>query len=278
VASGSRPECAAELRLKKAHTPLAYLTMRVCAVLLLVSFLLIEVGWSQVTEVPSAQSATLPMYRPILMGKGPDSLINRIDSEDLMKKGQKQGIALFICAVLKTGEVEWSEVFGGSPASILLKQELQKRLSPASNPTFIPAVYNHQTVDAIYYGTVTFAVINDRPRLRIYSNVQPAAVANEDDFVDPQPFFGEGSKFKGFHYPDQTARVQVDGAVRLKIKIDAEGNVQNIQAVSEEPPLEGFAAAAVGDFQNAKFIPAFHSGAPVACEVTLPVLYRAKTF
>jgi hypothetical protein len=51
-----------------------------------------------------------------------------------------------------------------------------------------------------------------------------------------------------------------------------------MKILSEKPPFLGFADAARGDFRNARFIPAFRDGKPVACDVTLPVLYKAKTF
>src|SRR5437773_10213312 len=85
-----------------------------------------------------------PMYRPNLLGKGPNSLIDRIDTQDLMKKGQKDALIMFNCAVRKDGGVEWSATYRGTPGSDFLKQELQKRISPASDPRFIPAVYNHR--------------------------------------------------------------------------------------------------------------------------------------
>jgi TonB family protein len=236
------------------------------------------IALSQITEVPSALTNELPMYRPILIGQGPMSLINRIDTEELMKNGQKDGLVRFVCAVRKTGEVEWSLAFGGGPGSEALKAELEKRLSAASDPRFIPAVYNHHPVDAIYYGTVTFAVVNGKPRLRIFSNQEPLEVLQESDFIGPQPFFGGESKFNGFHYPGDVARVAVDGVVKVRTKIDAAGNIQGLQVVSEEPPFVGFRDAALNDLRNAKFIPAFRNGQPVACDVTLPVLYKAKTF
>jgi protein TonB len=67
----------------------------------------------------------------------------------------------------------------------------------------------------------------------------------------------------------------VDGKVELKMKIDATGNLQAINVVSEEPPLLGFGDAALKDFRDAKFIPAFRGGKPVECEVTLPIFYKA---
>lgn len=235
-------------------------------------------AWAQVTEVPSAQTTNLPMYRPVLIGQGPNALVNRIDIEDLVKNGQKDGWVRFICAVRKNGEVIWSEVFGSPPSSEVLKQELAKRLAAASDQRLIPGVYNHQPVDAIYYGTLTFKIVNGKPRLRIFSNQQPAELAAESDFIDPQPFYGGESKFTGFHYPEDSTPVKVNGFVQVKVKIDAKGKILSGLVVSEEPPYSGFDQAAVVDLTSARFIPAFRNGQPVECEVTLPVLYKARMF
>ena len=248
----------------------------VFSLLAILSF--IDLAWSQVTEVPSAQTRDLPIYRPILIGTGPDALINRIDTQDLMKKGQKDAFILFVCSVRKSGELEWCGSYGGTPDSKPLEDELRKRLSAAADQRFIPAVYNRRPVDAIYYGTVVFAMVNGKPRLRIFSNQERAELKEEHDFIGPQPFFSPESKFSGFHYPNETASVLMDGFVNLQLKIDASGNLQDIKVLSEEPPFLGFADAALADFRNAKFIPAFRDGKPVACDVTLPVLYKAKGF
>jgi hypothetical protein len=251
--------------------------MRICAALFL--FLaLAELSSSQVMEVPSSKTVSLPVFRPILIGQGPDALINRIDTQDLINKGQKDGWVRFICAVRKNGDVIWSQLFGSAPNSDLLKLELSKRLSSAANPKLIPAVFNHQPVDAIYYGTLTFKVVNGKPRLRIFSNQQQAEVEAESNFVAPQPFFGPGSKFDGFHYPKGTARMPVDGVVQVHIKVDAMGNFGGGEVVSEEPPFQGFGPAAAKDLHDAGFIPGFRDGEPVYCEVTIPVLYKAKPF
>src|SRR5207249_9246035 len=138
----------------------------------------VDLAWSQGSATPSGHASTapsatatgLPMFRPVLIGQGPSTLINRMDEQDLVRKGQKDALVMFNCAVRKDGGVEWSATYRGTPDSDFLKQELQKRLSPASDPRFIPAVYKHRLVDAIYYGTVTFAVIDGKPRLRIFSN------------------------------------------------------------------------------------------------------------
>src|SRR3989475_2106602 len=203
--------------------------MRLVVSSLIVLLLIVDLASSQTMSVASPSAATLPMYRPILLGQGPKSLIDRIDTQDLIKKGQKDALIMFNCPVRKDGSVQWSATYRGTPDSDFLKQELQRRISPASNPRFIPAIYNHQPVDAIYYGTVTFRVVNGKPRLRIFSNQEGDELEKEHDFIGPQPFFGNGSGFTGFHYPQmENTRLEVDGMVELKMKIDATGNLQEI--------------------------------------------------
>src|SRR5207244_6807967 len=117
--------------------------------------------------------------------------------------------------------------------------------------------YNHMPVGAIYYGTVTFAIVNDKPRLRIFSNQERAELAKESDFIGPQPFWGGDSKFSGFHYPTgEDAPVQVDGSAELQLKVDATCNLQRLTLVSEQPPFIGFGDAALVGMRQAKFLPA----------------------
>ncbi len=250
--------------------------MRVFGFIAVVLLSIVELGWSQV-EVPSSQTANLPMYRPVLLGTGPDALINRIDTAGLIKQGQKDAAIMFSCSVKKDGTLLWVSTYRGTPDSKLLEQELLKKLSAAANPKFIPAIYNHMTVDAIYYGTVTFVIVDDKPRLRIFSNQERAEVAKENDFIGPQPFWAGDSKFDGFHYPSkEAAPVPVDGSAELELKVDVAGNLQDLKLLSEEPPFLGFGDAAFQDFKKAKFIPAFRNGKPVACDVKLPVYYKAN--
>jgi hypothetical protein len=248
--------------------------MRACGFTLIGLLAIVDLASSQVTDVPSSKKTDLPMYRPALLGTGPTSLINRIDTQDLIKKGQKDAAIMFNCSVRKTGAVEWSGTYRGTPDSKLLDQEVRKRLSDAK---FIPAVYNHTPVAAIYYGTVTFAVVDGRPRLRIFSNQQAEELIKESDFIGPQPFYGADSKFTGFHYPSDVP-VPVDGGALLEMKVDASGNPQELKVRSEEPPFIGFGDAAAADLGRAKFIPAFRDGKPTACNVAFPVFYKSANF
>lgn len=252
--------------------------MRVFALSAVILLSIANPGWSQV-DVPSSQSANLPMYRPILLGTGPEALINRIDTVGLIKQGQKDAAIMFCCSVKRDGKVISVSTYRGTPDSKLLEQEVLKKLSAAANPKFIPAIYNRIPVDALYYGTVTFAIVNDKPRLRIFSNQERAELLKESDFIGPQPFWGADSKFDGFHYPTgDSAPVQVDGSAELELKVDATGTLRDLKLLSEQPPFLGFGDAAFEDMSKAKFIPAFRDGKPVECDVKIPVYYKAQGF
>jgi TonB family protein len=252
--------------------------MRLFAASLLILISLVAPALSQV-EVPSSQTSTFPMYRPVLLGSGPEALINRIDTAGLIKQGQKDAAIMFSCSVKRDGTVLSVSTYRGTPDSKALEKEVLKQLSAAASPKMVPAVYNHIPVDAIYYGTVTFAVANGKPRLRIFSNQERSELAKESDFIGPQPFWGGDSKFTGFSYPSQnSAPVKVDGSAELELQVDEKGNLRDLKLLSEEPPFLGFGDAAFEDMAKAKFIPAFRNGKPVACDVKIPVYYNGQTF
>ena len=252
--------------------------MRVFRILPVALLFMVDPAWAQV-DISSSQTTNLPMYRPILLGTGPDSLVNRIDTAGLVQQGQQDAAIMFACSVKKDGTVLSVSTYRGTTGSKLLEQELLKKLSAASNPRFIPAIYNHIPVDAIYYGTLTFTIVNNRPRLRIFSNQERAELAKESDFIGPQPFWGADSKFGGFHYPGtDTAPVKVDGAAELELKVDATGRLQDLKLLSEQPEFLGFGDAAFDDMSKARFIPAFRDGKPVACDVKIPVYYKGPSF
>ncbi len=248
--------------------------MRFLALSFLSPFLLLSVCLAQTIDVKPEQAGNAPLYRPALVGSGPDALINRINTQELIKNGQKDAAVMFTCTVKKTGNVFWSVSYRGTPDSKLLENELMKELIGA---TFIPAIYNRNAVDAIFYGTVTFAVIEGKPRLRIFANQETEELKKESDFVGPQLFFGNESKFSGWHYPaKREAPVEVNGAVELAVEVTDKGFVGKVDIVDEEPPFIGFGDGAAFDISKARFIPAFRGGKPVACKVTLPVYYKRK--
>ena len=231
---------------------------------------------SSQTPKPGSPSPkpTLPEFRPTLIGTAPNSLINTIDTADLIKKGQKEAAVMFSCLVAPTGDVVRSGAYRGTRGSALLEQELLKRLA---NAKLIPAIHNHQPIIAIFYGTVKFAVVNGKPRLRIFANQELDELDKESDFIDPQPYVGQDSKFTGLNYPETGTTVQLTGVAELALNVDARGNLKSMHVVSEEPPLLGFGKAAITDFNGAKFIPAFRNGQPVESNVKIPVYYKPSS-
>jgi TonB family protein len=213
----------------------------------------------------------MPTYRPALLGTGPASLVNRIEGAKLIEQGQKDGSMMFCCSVKTTGEVVNSWIYRQSPDSTHLQEELFRCLD---NAVFVPAIFDHRTVHALFFGTVTFKVVNGKPRLRIFANQEASELEKESDFVGPQPFVGRESKFEGLHYPDDVLTRVLSGIVELALKVDADGNLKELKMVSEHPPLAGFGRAAREDFRVARFIPAFRDGKPVECSITLPVYYE----
>ena len=231
-----------------------------------------ELASAQTVKIASpTPTPALPEFRPALVGTGPNSLINTIDTSDLIKKGQKDAAVMFTCLVAPTGDIARSGTYRGTKGSELLEKEVLKRLA---NGKFIPAIHNHQPVLAVFNGTVTFAAVNGKPRLRVFANQQLDELKKESDFIDPQPYVGQDSKFTGIHYPEVPTTVSLTGAIELAVEVDAAGNLKSMQVVSEEPPFLGFGQAALSDFNGAKFIPAFRNGKPVDSKVTIHVYYK----
>jgi hypothetical protein len=260
--------------LQNRRLSLAYSAMRLgifCFVGLLLSLDLVLAQTSKPGSPSPSPTPNLPEIRPALVGTGPNSLINTIDTAELIKKGQREAAVMFTCLVAPTGHVVRSGAYRGTKGSELLEKELLKRLATAR---FIPAIHNHQPVLAVFYGTVKFAVVNGKPRLRIFANQQVEEVDKETDFIDPQPYVGQDSKFTGLHYPETGSTVAVTGVVELALKVDAKGNLTDMQVLSEEPPLLGFGNAALNDFSEAKFIPAFRDGKPVESNAKFPIYYK----
>ncbi len=222
----------------------------------------------------ASPSAELPKYRPAVLPLGPDSVINRIDTAGLIRDGQKDASLYFCSAVNKFGEILDTWTYKQSPDSKLLERELVRCLDTA---VFIPAVYEHEPVFVLFYGAVTFKVVDGKPHLRMFANQEPEEIKKESNFVGPQPFYGKGSKFEGLHYPADNVTSTLSGLVELAMKIDADGKLKDLQIVSEYPPLVGFRRAAAEDFRVASFIPAFRDGKPVECSITLPVYYEPPT-
>ena len=211
-----------------------------------------------------------PQFRPAVLGSGPTSLVNQIDSQALLQKGQKDGAVMF-CAILDVaGQPIASWTYRGMPGTAELEAEVMKRLAETK---FTPAIYNHQPASVLVYGTVVFSAAA-KPNLRILLNQDPRELKAASDFIGPQPVIGSDSKFKGLRPPAAEMPVLLTGIADLGLRVDRNGNLQELRVIAEEPPLLGFGEAALSDFEGAKFIPAFRSGDATDCNTVLPVCYK----
>ncbi len=229
----------------------------------------------QTIDVRPATTPTpsVPEFRPALVGGAPGALINQMDEQVLFKSGLKNAAVMFACTVTKTGNVAGVSKFRSTPDSGALEDELRKKLAIVR---FVPAIYKGAPVDAVFFGTVSFMIVKDKPRLRIFSNQETKDLSAEDDFVAPQLVIGADSSFTGWHYPSyKTAPVEVDGAVSATVDVDEKGILSHINILAEEPPFVGFAVQVSEDLQGARFIPGFRSGKPVASKSTLTVFFTS---
>jgi TonB family protein len=224
------------------------------------------------SAAPSAEPSGTPIiFRPALMSSGEHGLINKIDRLKVAEENPREQGVMFYCVVNKNGKVISSATYRETNDSAALEREIRRNIETS---LFIPAIYDSKTVDAIYYGTATFSAGEGQPRLRIFQNNDTSEVDAESDFVGPQPVYGGASKFLGLHYPKK-ADHKTNGIVDLDLQVDAEGNIKDIKLAYEYPTGQGFGEAALADFTDAKFVPAFRKGDPVECSIRLPVYYQA---
>lgn len=221
------------------------------------------------TALP-ARGQDRPEFRPAVLGSGPESLINRIDTDALLKKGQKDGAIMFCAQVDKSGEVLASWTYRGTAGTEALDEELTNKLKGVRFP---PAIYEHQPVGVLLFASVFFYA-KDTPHIRIFLNQDGTELQKKSDFIAPQPVFGADSKFTGLHVPTTEMPVLVTAIVDVGLKVDEMGNLQELHILEESPPLLGFGDAVEENFRGAKFIPAFRSGAADESMTAVPICFK----
>ena len=214
----------------------------------------------------------LPQFRPAQLGHHKQSLINTIDTQGLLKRGQGDGFVMFGCAVSPWGHAGWSRTYRCSANTELLQKEVMNRIDQAM---FEPAVYKGSHVGVYLMGSVVFAVRNGKPHLRIFLHQEEGDLMKGNDFVAPQFAFALGNpKFQGFYYPPQAPRVP--GLAMLKLQVNEVGQVQAASVAYEHPPGMGFGRQAVGPIRDAAFIPGFRNGKPAACQFNWTIIFTGS--
>jgi hypothetical protein len=219
---------------------------------------------SCVTAHVSAEN--LPQMRPALIGSGPGSLVNLIDTEALFRKGQRDAWVMFECGVAGDGVAFGSDFFTASPDSSLLKNEVRRRLRQTR---FIPAAFNHKRTSAWFAGTVVFVVAKGQPHLRIYAHEDLEEIKRGTDFVAPQLIAVPNHYLSNLpHFPSVATHDEAAGVVKLRHSVDANGKTIDVQVISEPPGYQ------LGDYLKKvlpllDFSPGYRNGKATATTYTL---------
>lgn len=216
-----------------------------------------------------ARAESLPEYRPALLGHHKRSLVNLINTESLMKRGQGDAITMFSCSISVNGFSGWSIAYRSSPNSEKFQKELLARIDQAQ---FEPAIYKHAKVAVYVSGTASFFVRDGKPRLRIFLNQEEGDLESGRDFIAPQFAFAPGNPaYKGIFYPPGACGQA--GVASLLLDVSADGGVQSSRVIYEHPPAREFGAYSAGPIRKATFIPGFRNGKPVACRFTWSLIF-----
>jgi hypothetical protein len=211
----------------------------------------------------SEKAAAQHHYRPALVGNGPKSLVNLIDRQKLVEKGQRDGVVMFDAAVDDdaSGSVTWIWCHA-SPEAKALKAEVEKELLHAS---FVPAMIDGKRVSVEMHGTAMFTVRDGRPYLKVFANQDPDELARQSDYIQPQMLV-DSEDWEDARPMLEVVRLHARaGHAVLSITVDGEGNVRDRHLVREEPGGLNIGAAAMKTYSTARFTPGFRNGKAVAC-------------
>jgi hypothetical protein len=129
---------------------------------------------------PTAAAAVVrPQFRPAVLTSGRDSLVNRINVNELLKNGQKDGAVQFSVIVEQDGRAIDVKTYHALPNCQALEAEVAKQLPVAK---FTLPIYEHQPVRVLLYGTVLFDA-DEPPHLRILLNQDPEEIKHGSDFT-----------------------------------------------------------------------------------------------
>lgn len=218
-----------------------------------------------------SKGENLPEIRPALVGTGPKAIINLIDTQTLLKKGQRDAAVMFSCNIQPDGVSGRVITYRMTPGGEKFSREVFEKLKQAR---FIPAVYKHKRVWALLYGTATFTVVGDRPRLRIFLNQEPSELENESDFIAPQPVGFPGTNYHGLEYPSHAGLTNVTGTAVLNLSVDVTGKKKSVSLVSETPPGHEFGKEALKAWNEYHFLPPYRNGKPVEAKANITIYFH----
>ena len=224
----------------------------------------------------ASSAEDLPEMRPALMGSGSKALVNLIDTQHLIQRGQGHSACDFYCLVAQNGHVASSRVYGSLPNSQKLKEEVRRRIGDAR---FIPAVYNHRHILAWFSGTILFDVVDGKPHLRIFANQELSELLKRSDFIAPQQIYIPNQHYDYVPYPGRSQWSDDPPAlVEVSITVDAAGNLTDCHVKKQTPAGDRFGENALKIVRQRKYLPAFRNGKPVESTTVEPLYYVGDRF
>lgn len=220
--------------------------------------------------VPNLPAENLPEKQPALIGSGPSSLVNLIDTGKLILKGQRDGWVMFDCLVLDDGLVRQVFNMRKSEGADALKAEVSKAIL---NTRFVPAVYNHKHTYAFFRGTAIFAVVNGKPHLRVFANQELDELKRHSDFIAPQIVAPDNAKYFGWSTPGHAAYLGQGGFATVRHSVDASGKTTDVKVLSESTTGEKFGQAALEGIRRSVYLPAYRNGKPTTSTLTYEVRF-----
>ena len=229
------------------------------------------------TILSSGVAGQLPDTQPALVGSGPNSLVDLINTQHLMERGVAHGALFFSASISPSGVPSDYEIWGMTKETEPLRDELRTQLYRAR---FVPAVYNHQNVFSTFNGTLTFSVIDGKPHLRTFANQELPELQKESDFIAPEPI-----RIPGHVYDFRTMKdpfgswdnEDKPGVAEMLLSIDASGHLVDVRLLSVSPNNKSYGDYAVEMMHRRTFLPAYRNGKAVA-SITHRKFYFVPSF
>ncbi len=220
------------------------------------------------SSISGLAAEQLPETRPALLGEGPKSLVNLIDTNRLMQRGQKDAAIHFSCSVGPSGDAYAPVTYGRSPDSLALANEF---IAECRRATFLPAVFHSKPISSMIEGTIIYGIVGNKPHLRIFLNQEPEHLKSGDDFIAPQLVSSWGDEFRGFKPPPAAGRHSAN--LRMQLDFDNTGKLLHSRVTFDSTPGMGFEAEIMKEIGKAHFLPGYFRGTPTACSVNWVVIF-----
>ncbi|CAN5282389.1 hypothetical protein BH20VER2_BH20VER2_01120 [soil metagenome] len=217
----------------------------------------------------SAFEAAAADFQPAMPTRGKRSLINLIDGNVLMKRGQQNGLIMFQCGIGRLGFARGCVAYRGTEDVKALSEEVLAKLDRAE---FFPAKRAGKPVPVVLHGTVMYAVIDGKPRIRVFLNQEDDELKRGGDYIAPQLILEQGEKFRGFDWPAGAGGNSC--TVTVAYDVAANGSLEGARMTYESKPGLGFGSEVIRKTKDATFIPGFRNGKPAAIRFTMPFLWR----